>query len=58
LKAFGEWTDRLAKGGLPKTIPPRPQEIERNVVVTTSEWGLSGLPPPNFGPTLKSRCQG
>ena len=39
LKALGEWTDRLAKGELPKTAPPRPQDVERNVVITTWEWG-------------------
>jgi hypothetical protein len=39
LKALGEWTDRLAKGELPKTTPPRPQDVERNVVITTWEWG-------------------
>ena len=39
LKALGEWTDRLAKGELPKTAPPRPQGVERNVVITTWEWG-------------------
>jgi hypothetical protein len=39
LKALGEWTDRLAKGELPKTTPPRPRDVERNVVITTWEWG-------------------
>src|SRR5262249_27444602 len=36
---FGEWTDRVAKGELPKSKPPRPQGVERNVVVTSWEWG-------------------
>jgi hypothetical protein len=35
---FGEWTDRIAKGELPKTQPPRPQGVERNIVVTTWDW--------------------
>jgi hypothetical protein len=39
LKALGEWTDRLAKGELPKTAPPRPRDVERNVVITTWGWG-------------------
>ena len=39
LKSLGEWTDRLAKGELPKSTPPRPQGVERNVVITTWEWG-------------------
>jgi hypothetical protein len=37
-KYFGEWTDRVAKGELPKTKPERPQGVERNVVVTSWEW--------------------
>ena len=37
-KYYGEWTDRIAKGELPKTKPPRPQGIERNIVVSSWEW--------------------
>jgi hypothetical protein len=37
-KYFGEWTDRVAKGELPKHKPQRPQGLERNVVVTAWEW--------------------
>jgi hypothetical protein len=37
-KYLGEWTDRVAKGELPKAKPPRPQGVERNVVVTSWEW--------------------
>ena len=37
-KYFGDWTDRVAKGEVPKNKPPRPQGIERNIVVTTWEW--------------------
>ncbi|MGY2906245.1 carboxypeptidase-like regulatory domain-containing protein [Bradyrhizobium sp. URHC0002] len=37
-KYFGDWTDRVAKGELPKSKPPRPTGIERNVVVTSWEW--------------------
>src|SRR5258707_13354499 len=36
LKMFADWTDRIAAGELPPT-PPRPQGVERNVVIT--EWG-------------------
>ena len=39
LKYYGEWTDRIAKGELPAAKPPRPQGVERNVVVTSWEWG-------------------
>jgi hypothetical protein len=38
-KYFGDWTDRIAKGELPKSKPQRPQGVERNVVVTSWEWG-------------------
>ena len=38
-KYFGDWTDRVAKGELPKSKPPRPQGVERNIVVTSWEWG-------------------
>ncbi|MBI2360638.1 MAG: carboxypeptidase regulatory-like domain-containing protein, partial [Deltaproteobacteria bacterium] len=38
-KYFGDWTDRIAKGELPHSKPPRPQGVERNIVVTTWEWG-------------------
>ena len=35
---FGDWTDRIAKGELPRAKPERPQGVERNVVVTTWDW--------------------
>jgi hypothetical protein len=38
-KYFGDWTDRVAKGELPHSKPPRPQGAERNIVVTTWDWG-------------------
>jgi len=37
-KYFGDWTERVAKGELPKSKPPRPQGLERNVVITSWEW--------------------
>jgi hypothetical protein len=37
-KYFGDWTDRVAKGELPKAKPPRPSGVERNLVVTTWDW--------------------
>jgi hypothetical protein len=36
---FGDWTDRVAKGELPHSKPPRPEGVERNIVVTWWEWG-------------------
>jgi hypothetical protein len=38
-KYFGDWTDRIANGELPFAKPPRPQGVERNIVVTTWDWG-------------------
>ena len=37
LKTFADWTDRIAAGELPAT-PPRPQGVERNVVITEWDW--------------------
>jgi hypothetical protein len=37
-KYFADWTERVAKGELPKSKPARPQGLERNVVVTSWEW--------------------
>jgi hypothetical protein len=34
---FAEWTERIAGGELPPA-PPRPQGIERNVVITQWDW--------------------
>ncbi|MGH7794490.1 MAG: carboxypeptidase-like regulatory domain-containing protein [Candidatus Binatia bacterium] len=38
LRYFADWTDRIAKGELPHSKPPRPQGVERNIVVTTWDW--------------------
>ncbi len=38
LQHFAEWTDRIAAGELPPA-PPRPQGVERNVVIT--EWDFA-----------------
>ncbi len=38
LSLLGDWTDRVAKGELPKTEPTRPTGIERNFVVTEWNW--------------------
>jgi hypothetical protein len=37
LAMFADWTDRIAKGELPPA-PPRPQGLERNVVITLWDW--------------------
>ncbi len=37
LKMFADWTDRIRAGELPPA-PPRPQGIERNVVITQWDW--------------------
>lgn len=35
---FGSWSDRIAHGEIPAQAPPRPQGIERNVVITQWDW--------------------
>jgi hypothetical protein len=37
-KYYADWTDRIAKGELPHHMPPRPQGVERNVVITLRDW--------------------
>ena len=37
LAEFGDWTDRIKAGELPPA-PPRPQGMERNVVITQWDW--------------------
>jgi hypothetical protein len=37
-KYYADWTDRIVKGDLPFAKPPRPQGVERNVVITSWEW--------------------
>jgi streptogramin lyase len=37
LRMFADWTDRIAAGAVPP-VPPRPQGIERNVVITLWDW--------------------
>lgn len=38
LKYFGDWTQRVANGELPKAKPQRPSGEERNIVVTLRDW--------------------
>ena len=40
LGMLADWTDRIAKGELPPA-PSRPEGIERNIVLTSWEWGAS-----------------
>jgi hypothetical protein len=37
LETFADWTDRIAAGEVPPA-PPRPQGVERNLVVTLWDW--------------------
>ncbi len=37
LAAFADWTDRIVAGEVPPA-PPRPQGVERNVVITAWDW--------------------
>ena len=36
---FADWTDRIAKGEIPKTAPSRPTGVERNLVISWWDWG-------------------
>jgi len=38
LALFADWTDRIAAGELPAAQPPRPQGVERNVVISIWDW--------------------
>jgi hypothetical protein len=38
IRYLADWTDRIAKGELPHAKPPRPEGVERNIVVTTWDW--------------------
>jgi len=38
LALWADWTDRIAAGELPFAKPPRPQGVERNVVLTLWDW--------------------
>ena len=38
LQMFADWSDRVAAGAVPPA-PPRPQGVERNVVISMWEWG-------------------
>ncbi|HUJ80672.1 MAG TPA: carboxypeptidase-like regulatory domain-containing protein [Candidatus Acidoferrales bacterium] len=35
---FGNWTTRIANGELPSEAPPRPQGVERDIVITQWDW--------------------
>ncbi|NNE36870.1 MAG: hypothetical protein HKN08_01090, partial [Gammaproteobacteria bacterium] len=37
-KYLADWSDRIALGELPSTIPDRPDGLERNVVLTVRDW--------------------
>jgi hypothetical protein len=36
---FADWTDRIAAGDYPHQAPPRPEGLERSVVITEWDWG-------------------
>jgi hypothetical protein len=38
ISVFSDWTNRIAAGEIPQA-PPRPQGVERNVVVSMWDWG-------------------
>jgi hypothetical protein len=38
LHRLAAWTDRIKAGELPTSAPPRPHDVERNIVVTVYDW--------------------
>ena len=38
-QAMADWTDRIAAGEAPSEPPPRPQGVERNLMITLWDWG-------------------
>ena len=42
-KMFADWTDRVAAGELPFDKPERPKGVERNIVISSWEWGKHGM---------------
>ena len=38
LQMWADWTKRIADGALPTDTPPRPQGVERNLVLTSWDW--------------------
>jgi hypothetical protein len=38
LRQLADWTDRIAQGELPAARPPRPEGLERNLVLTLWDW--------------------
>ncbi len=39
IKMYADWTDRIAAGEYPQEAPPRPQGLERSVVISEWDWG-------------------
>ena len=38
LQMFADWTDRIAKGEVPRETPPRPSGVERNIVISLYDF--------------------
>ena len=38
IKYLADWSDRIAAGEIPASVPARPSGVERNVVVTVRDW--------------------
>jgi hypothetical protein len=38
LNMFADWSKRIAEGELPAQAPPRPQGVERNLVISEWDW--------------------
>jgi hypothetical protein len=54
LAMFADWTDRIAKGELPPE-PPRPQGIERNVVLSIWDYSVTTGFPHDITTTVRNK---
>ena len=55
LEMYADWTDRIAAGEVPP-MPPRPQGVERNVVISLWDWaGPTGFVHDEIAPTSATR---
>lgn len=43
IREFAGWTDRIASGEVPSSVPPRPAGVERNLVLTLWDWASGAM---------------
>jgi len=42
LRMLADWSKQISEGAVPKEKPPRPQGVERNLVITLWDWAETG----------------